>query len=320
MQIDLLASPDYILGDITHDKNLTEALGDISARFLNSDAGVRVAFFTNSNNVSFCHTINNQCVLPHVGRTLTNGICYAVSKEPNGFLTKADCLYKNGEEEVIFSQTERATYFYELFLPSFNKVQSLSLIIDDDATITASAHLSKAPIVFLGGNLTLGYGSTFASAMFSQIISRNTKRDFYNLALPDANFLNAKLAAEVKRFNPAIIVSEIDCANMSFMYLRGNLGSYIKELIKTTSAPIIAFSSAFCGYKTKSYVRKIKFINKAIKKLSSAYPGRIAFVNVEDVFSKFDCDEYSFSKDYINDNGNLILADYLTSIISEYCG
>lgn len=311
---------EYILGNISDENNFVRAITPLP--LLQTSAGVKVAFITDSKVVKIQYELDIKSCLQFAGRTLTNGLCYVIYNSSHETIIKTECLCSAGQFAVIHEQKIKDELYYELYLPSLNKVNKLYIDIEDDANIIGGAADTigeKSPIVYMGGIITEGIGCTFASAMYSQILSRKLKRNFYNLAIGTNNFLNMDIANKVNTLNPAVIVTEIESVGMSAEYLIKSLYEYLQILLTTTTVPIVLISQPYWGDRTNDYDNKMKIVDEILKKLTGIYPSRLIYVNGEKVFAPYDYDSFSFSANFINDNGNVILAEYLLPILDSIC-
>lgn len=286
---------------------------------LKNSAGVRVFFRTNS---AFCKTalrFERIDVSPIFGASLVNGISFIVSDCKNKQILKQElCLFRQAEEYApVYEFKRKRDVTVQFFLPSMNCISDIFLELEDDAYIEpADIYPHTRPIVFLGGPVTLGYGTTFANAMFSQIISRRLSSDFCNLSVDGNAFLDSNIASAAAKLRPWLVVAETSSIGMTYEYLCANLENYLLTLLKSTEVgtKILLMTQLFFGYREREYQMKKDFVSALIRKLNESCDGRLFVFDGERAFDKTDTDRISYSANYINDYGNYILGEKISAV------
>jgi len=267
---------------------------------LQSSAGVRVKFATNSKQVDAVYNTTVKSVVPHIGRPLLNCISYAVLDGKAKRPVKMECISQPGKYENVYRKNTDNKLFYEFYLPSFNKIDNLTISLDDDADFFPAEKPTKAPIVFLGGPFTLGSGCTFATAMFSSVISRKLGREHYNFAINSHRCLSVEIASAISALKPAAVVAEIQSVGMNFDYMLANLEQYLSVILQDTDCPAVLLTQPFWGDKSGEYEQKLAYLRETVRKLSRDYPCRLVLVDGAKVFEGIDYDRYSFSLNFVN--------------------
>lgn len=324
MKINLIERTELIRGAIPQDGNAFSRMIINNTDSLENSTGVRICFQTDSLNCSVNYEINKKAVTQNTGAYLFNGFNFIIYDE-----NRSTPLFRGGfscksalGSAVVHSGKAKKRLNFELYAPSFNQIKELTLVLDPDASITIASDFDcKLPMIFLGGPMSAGRGTTFASAMFSQISSRKLSSDFYNLALCNDFFLLPKLAKKISTFKPWLIISEICSAGMKTEYLQNNLYPYLKSLlINNKKSAIILIDQPYLNGDITEYNRRKEIILETLEKLDRKYSRRFSLIDGSTIFSAISSDCVSFDKDTINDYGNLIYADKICTLANAVYG
>lgn len=312
--------------DVSKHKNLifggTYTNGMFSRKIINSpmlsgNVGMRVRFTTNSSTIGLSYDIDDTAVMPIMGCALTKHFLCVIFNEKHSPILR-QIIYKqnqsNDDFQTIYRTSTKKLIHCELYFPSIQTVNKLFVQLDDNAFFEPFEYAHKEPILFFGGKSTFGYGSTFAQAMYSQIVARNLNRDFFNLSIDsfDSYYANEIVKASAK-LNPAYLVSEITSASLSVAYCKNNMDYYLKTLA-SLEVPVILLSQPFWGDISNGYEEKRKLLIDGLQKLEEQ-DYKVFHIDGAKIFKKYSYDCYSYSLCYVNDFANYIVASEISNLL-----
>ena len=329
MIINVNEHPEYIFGAVggkTKESVLTRSGLE---NFPNSSysTGVRVRFTTNSKEVYVKAKAEIVPTPSFFGHLLVNGISFSISKAHK--LIKIDCAtLRNSDKIPVYNQNASAdTYEYEIYCPVINTINSMEIIIDDDAEIKPdNSFASSAPIVYLGSSNTIGRGCTAANTSFTDIVAKYFNSDYYNFSIYNNAFLETqyidKISSALKDKKPWLIVSEICTHSTSPEYIKDKLSGYLNCLSeKFPDSCIILYSQPCTGGNLDRYDEKIKICADVISELRSnknLKNQKICYIDGKNIFKEISVDRVSVSSYIINDYGNAELGKAIYSVADGF--
>lgn len=281
---------------------------------LNTSAGIRVRFSTDSSNVTITFTTRCAEWSSLVGVSLSMGIQYIVKENnsSNGKILNQGLIVAKSNNTVIekniFSNIGKKRCYYELLLPSLGEVTSLFVNIDDDSALDIYTYGNTGKILFLGGPLTLGMGCSFATSMFVNRVSRAMDIDYLNLSFRTNEYLDPTFINDIAIDNYSYIITESASVGYSVESTKRNLLNYFEEINKRfNNVPIVILSQLFWGDNSNGYREKTALVQEMFNHYPEIF-NKCLYIDGEALMKKEDYDKYSISLYTLNDNANALIA------------
>lgn len=298
--------PDYFWGLKKIISNRDVVLSDWNSKKV---TGGQIRFVTNSKQIHIGFTVDEIIPgnFPHVGITLQYGITAAYRKineqktyalggavVQNGLGTMYTnlnwCVNSEIDTEIIIN------------IPVFSNIVGLEIGLDKGSYLLPSKK-SQNKIMVIGGQQTYGVGNTCANTMYSNIISQQLNTETQVLAFCDSDFLKKlNTALEQNIDNYCIFIWEADHVWQNEGSLRYEFPRLINKL-NIFNSPVIMWGT--------KRVKDLIF-NEYQDILKN---DRFFFINTEELWNVDE--KYTFSPNFINEMGNILIAKKITSIIHE---
>lgn len=310
--------------DINDEKNIKEA----SVKCYNlgkCSSGIQLHFRTNSKKLIIHATVPNTAGLSGMTWVAQAGFdCYVgTSYDDLKFIDTSRCYPIAKTYEYTFFKDLPGDKLVVINFPLYNKVESMYLLIEDDAYIMPVDEI-KEKIVFYGTSITQGGCASRPGLCYTNILSRRLKKEIVNLgfsgnAFGEAYF--AKIMTKIKDVRMYVINYEANAG------VNGKLEATMEEFIKTIrkydkDTPIVVasrikyiFDDLLPDTLGKNRERIRLFQENLIKRLSEN-DNNLYYVDGSKILGE-KYDELTIDAIHPNDLGFMVIADELEKIIKE---
>lgn len=235
-------------------------------------AGLSIKFTTNSKNVFVKYKVLEALSFPHMSMTGVSGIDL-YSEDTCGNQYWCVGKYQFGDTIVYtynsLDKYETLNRNYCLYLPLYNKVDFLSIGVDEDCFFDFIYPSSNRPIVVYGTSIVQGACASRAGMAWSNILQRKINMPVINLGFSGNGLLEKELFDIMSEINASIYI--IDCLpNVTEEIIQKGIEEGINILRSKSDVPILLVEHAGdMGYQMSS-VREESF-EKLNSKLCSVY-------------------------------------------------
>lgn len=323
--VDIMENVEYIHGAqiCEDDKNKI-----ISAACAKDVSGGSVRFFSDSSQLLITYRISKRVYgnYPHIGITAQCGIsvCYRIAEEKDWY--NLNCYYGKQEEHIVQISMNRlvdgkSRYEMIIYLPILAFVSELKIEYKENSIFYAADKKEKK-VLNLGGVLSFGAGVTSTQFLFANIMARRENIEIINVAFYDWRWFDHAVkilhAIDEELKQSDILMIEIPVIHYPTDLLEKQLKSVL-EYIHTTngedSRVIIWSSPCFYDKREKDIER-----HEILKEIIVTYQGTFKELILDDMFSvwnKREWDQYAYSRNFVNDYGNVFIYERLTNLIGK---
>lgn len=200
---------------------------------------------------------------------------------------------------------------YEVMIygPILSKISQLEIEYPEGTYAEEIKNPPNSKILVAGGTMSFGIGCTTSAMLFSSILSRKLNASVDNLTFNNSNFLNEinnfyKENYEKKEYDIGIL--ELDYSNQNDEIVE----TYLKNVITTMKSHC---KKLICWYSLPPYRSyKKNNINKILNEIPS---DNIIVQDISYVFDKENFDICTYSGNFINDSGNMLIYKKLEETI-----
>jgi uncharacterized protein (UPF0248 family) len=190
--------PDKVLKELPKLKHLSK-----------NTSGVRLSFYTNSNNIGIKSVQNVLDKYMHMPRTAQSGYDIYVNHRMKGYLVP-DYEEKVFEKSMVIGK-DHEKKLVDIYFPLYGVVDEFSLLLDDDSEvspITISRY--NNPSVFYGSSITQGGCASNNSMCYVNMLSRMLDTEIYNLGFSGSAKGEREMAEYIASLDMAAFVYDYD--------------------------------------------------------------------------------------------------------------
>lgn len=258
-------------------------------------------------------------VRQHIGSSLTNGIWYAIWKVccGGGHATKLTYMNAVVVKEIrsrleLYLNPKKESVIVEIYFPILNHVNILTV----NADYVDKVVMDEPVLLFLGGELTYGVGTTSANSIFANIVTRKLGVNGFNLSIYDSDFLRVDIARQSAQYRPDYIITECGCKKMSVEYIEENLEEYLMTLAGYNRDTHIILLMEDELYNCKSKIQRKELIHSIVETCRMRAPLQIQCMELNTVLN--DEDRYTYSSNFYNDFANIMIAKSLLALVKTW--
>jgi hypothetical protein len=142
-------------------------------------------------------------------------------------------------EAALMSGAPAGVHDYRLYLPLYNRVESLEIGVSPEATTTPAPADSRPPIVFYGTSITAGGCTARPGMAYPAILGRRLGRPAVNLGFPGNAFMEPELAGLVAQVDASAYVLAA-AENMEPELIRERWAEFARTIRRAhPAAPIV---------------------------------------------------------------------------------
>ncbi len=274
-------------------------------------------FRTNAQNfrINFKITDTIHGNYPHVGLSLQEGIMVLYKKEEDICWLNVDAFTERYNRQIYMHHLVKENEEYEVLIygPVLSKLSVLKIEIPEGNTGSIITNDSELNILVAGGLISYGIGCTTASLTFSSMLGRKLEASVDQLTYNNANYLekiNEYFEKEPKLRKYDVGILEADYVNQNDEITKKYLRKTIENMQKYCKTVICWY----CLPKYKS--SKKEAIHRLLDEISS---NKVFIEDFSFLFDKKYNDICTYSGNFINDSGNMMIYKELEEIILEKC-
>lgn len=251
---------------------------------------------------------------PHVGISAHQGIMVLYKKEDDASWLNVDAYTERQNSQIHMHHLVKSGEEYEILIygPILSKLDKLEIEVPDESETHIIKKDHTNDILVVGGPHSFGIGCTTASFIFSSIIGRKLESKIDNLTFNSPNYL--KLTDEYiknnnnsKKYDVAIL--EVDYVNQN----SEDTKKYLLEIIQYLQKNCTKIICWYCIPKYKS--EKIELIHEILD--SELSKDNIELHDFSFLYDNEYLDICTYSGNFINDSGNVMLYKEFEKIIGE---
>lgn len=267
-----------------------------------NSAGLQMRFKTNANNIEIKYVVSGRLEMPHMPATGVSGVdLYAKNKENQwiwaaGKYSFGDTIsYKFND----LQSSESISREYTVYLPLYNAVKWLEVIVDDSAEFIPLAARKEKPIVVYGTSIAQGACASRPGLGWTNILARKLDEPITNLAFSGNGRLESELIDLMTEIDAKIYV--LDCLPnlISPLISSDELKNKIEESVRTLQSkrphtPILLTEhdgytdEAINAVKKESYQRVNRVLKEVFASLKTQGIQNIYFLSKEEINQDID--------------------------------
>ncbi|QHL87600.1 hydrolase [Nibribacter ruber] len=172
-------------------------------------AGVHVVFSSNSKKLKVKWSVRGNNSFNHMAPTVVKGVdLYALGAKGWQWVGVGKPTGKKNEAELVVNPVAQDRKFL-LYLPLYDGVDSVSIGVEDGATIKRVEKNTQKPIVFYGTSITQGACASRPGMAYPALVGRQLNRETINLGFSGNGKMEPAMGKLLTDLNPALYV--IDC-------------------------------------------------------------------------------------------------------------
>ncbi|MDE7131285.1 MAG: hypothetical protein K2O65_05755 [Lachnospiraceae bacterium] len=259
---------------------------------------------------------------PHVGITAREGLAVlyknydeCIGNVSQGEWMPVDLLARDYKSLINMSHMIKRGQKYKIIIygPILAHLERLSVEIDEsDYYCSKSMRSNLKKILFLGGAKTFGIGVTSTAMMFSNIIRRNNEIEVDRISYNQRNFLkniSDFLDDTIETINYDMIILESDGIGQDKKMIECYLDKILSQLSK--DCVILIWHSL-----PKTDLEKKKLLSGIVKN-RVLYSTNCIYLNLDFIFSEEYIDLCTYSVNFVNDAGNILIYESLNQEIKR---
>ena len=190
-------------------------------------SGGRLRFSTNSNYFAIRVTYDSLPIMSHMPISAATG--FMLLKEDNGvdlvnMLTPVYTDEKGFESVAIKMPSDGEMHDYILHFPLYGTVNSLTLVLDEDARLEGGKkYRNIKPILYYGSSITQGGCASRADASYQAMIAKWNNIDFINLGFSGSAKAEDVMVEYLSQMECSLFVCDYDHNAPNLLYLKNAL-------------------------------------------------------------------------------------------------
>lgn len=278
-----------------------------------------VVFRTNAARFSLEYTVTDKKAgnYPHVGITAQEGLAVLYRRCKDGICScwyPVDLLSKVYQIEVNMSHMIKDREMYEILIygPILAHLARLFCVLKDEDFFAIPEYNNRKRCLILGGCKTFGIGVTSTGMMFGNILRREMLdcMEIQRVAFREKNYLDL-IAAQVTKMDLSVydlVIFEVDTYGQNDQVVEKQLPIIMEQIAESVEKVICWYS---LPKREEEKKQQISFI------LDRWKDNQIRFLNMNHLFSPMCLDTCTYSLNFINDAGNILIYKALRHILEE---
>ena len=286
-------------------------------------AGLVVRFRTDADAIHVRYRLlSGNLAMPHMPATGVSGLDLYVLEE--GKWCWAACTMPLGQEEekVLIDKLDRQMRDYQLYLPLYNGIETLSIGVPEDAEFHAVAPLAAKPVVYYGTSITQGGCCSHPGNVYTSMLARRFNIPFINLGFSGSAQMEPAIAELLSQLDAALFVVDAG-PNMNGSLIRERALPFFK--IIRAAHPETPILIVDCRFFANSHVRKV--VGEACQEISDALhevyntlaadDPNVYWLDHENLIGEDIDFDATMDSSHLNDLGMYRQADKLEKVIRE---
>ncbi|MCQ2742000.1 MAG: SGNH/GDSL hydrolase family protein [Bacilli bacterium] len=301
--------------------DLVSSLGDIYNWLNEVVAGGRVCFKTNSKFIKIHVTYPTLDILSQMA--LTGQAGFSLNEIKGGEETHVHTFaFSVNDKEGYSSSTDELDgeeHDYIMYFPLYNRVSTLSIEIEENATISKlNPYRDAKPILYYGSSITNGGCASRPDNTYEAFIAKWNNVDFINMGL-SGNCLGQKEMAEfLSSFECSAFVLDYDYNTPSLEHLDNTHEKVFLEFRKKhPDTPVIIISAPYGKGNPDYFAKRRSIVKKTYLNAKKNGDDNVYFINGYTFFPKQIKDDCIVDKCHPNDLGFYYIAKKIAKTLKK---
>jgi hypothetical protein len=288
-----------------------------------NSAGMCVHFTTDATSIAARWTLRNEgLAMAHMPATGVSGLDLYVKEQgtwrwlANG---RPEQFPTNEKPLAASLPAERREYL--LYLPLYNGVEDVQILVPAEATLESSARTNSRPIVFYGTSIVQGACASRPGMAYTAILGRRLDRPVLNFGFSGSALCEPELATVLAELDPVVYVID-PLPNMTPALVAERMEPFIKTLRRAhPQTPIVLVEGleypdgVLMKTRRESYRKANAELHTVFKRLSDAGERKLFYVPAKELIG--DDGEATVDGTHPTDLGFMRIADQLDPVLRK---
>ena len=193
-------------------------------------SGLLLRFKTDATTIRARHKVTGNLTMPHMTTVGSSGLDL-YTKNENGLWRWAGFSKPDAQEydQALLDGASKSLREYMLYLPLYNRTESLAIGVPKGSFFEALPPLAKKPIVYYGTSIAHGCSASRPGMAFPAILGRRLGYTVINFAFSGAGRMEEEMADLIQEIDAEVYV--IDCLpNMTLDHVNERAEIFIRKL------------------------------------------------------------------------------------------
>ena len=297
-------------------KTVSEGVGYLAKH----TAGGRLCFATDSKSLEITVTYSGLEMMQHMPLTGSAGFSL-FERTPSGeqFIANlTPCPHQNDGFTAAASLADEKMREYVLYFPLYNNVSSLSVALDEKASVKkGKAYREVLPILYYGSSITQGGCANRPDNAYEALICKKNGIDFSNLGFSGSAKAEKEMIAYLGGLNCSLFVCDYDHNAPNADYLEATHYALYEGYRALRPDTPILFITKPDYTRDSEGERRIKIIRDTYKKAKKAGDKQVFFLSGKRFYGKENCWNFAVEGCHPTDYGFALMAKQIYKKMCE---